>query len=246
MVVVTPPGDEDPLLDQVRAYLEREKSKEPRRSYLGASSLGHSCERAVWYGFHKPEIASPMKANGILAVNDGHRSEALMTELLRAMPGIELQTDNGQGHQIGFSDFGGKFAGHVDGIIKGIPLAPVTKHCWEHKSAGQKRFDAFLKAKKEHGSKGALKAWDFKYYVQGILYMDYLGLTRHYLTVSLGGLRDFASCRTEADPDMARALREKIKMMLDLDIEPGRISDDPENYLCRFCDFREPCHGAIG
>lgn len=241
MVFIAPPFESDPTLEAVREKIRKiEAEKQPRR-YLGASSIGNPCERAIWYGYHMPELRKPMNDIGHLAVNCGHRSEDVMATYLRLVDGIELHTQDEKGDQFGFVDLDGAFRGHIDGLIKGILQAPKTWHVWEHKSANHKKFGEFQNAKRKHGEKEALRQWNVVYYAQAQLYMHYMDLKRHYTTVSLAGVRDFDSCRTEYNRDYAEGLRAKAQRVVDAKQEPSGISTKPDYYLCRFCDYKEEC-----
>ena len=232
----------DPTLEALREILREQERNQTRRKYLGASSVGHTCERNVWYSYHCGHLAKPMNDMGHLAVNCGHRAEATMATLLRLIPDIELITEQENGEQLGFSDHGGEFKGHIDGIIRGLAQAPVTPHIWEHKDANAKKFAEFQKLKEKHGEKECLKHWNWIYHCQAQVYMHYFDLTRHYMTVSLSGVRDFDSCRTEYDKNIAQGLVDKAKRVIEAKAPPARISNKPDFWTCKFCNFNEVCH----
>lgn len=240
--MIAPPISADPTLEALREKLREIEAKQEQRQYLGASGVGHSCERHCWYYYHMPNLRKPLNDAGHLAVNDGHRSEDVMAAYLRMVEGVELVTES-EGRQIGFSDIGGKFRGHIDGMIRGLLQAPKTVHVWEHKSANQKKYNEFLKAKEQHGDKGALQAWNPVYYAQAQIYMHYMDVKRHYCTVSLAGLRDFNSCRTEYDKGQAQMLVDKAKRVIESPEPLARVSEKKDYFICRWCDFKEVCHG---
>jgi len=99
----------DLVIDSVLNYVSVEEAAKPLRRYVGASSIGHKCERFLWFLLHIPEKASPTPATLTLAANDGHRSEALMAEYLRNVEGVPLRTEKEDGTQSGLSEFDGKF-----------------------------------------------------------------------------------------------------------------------------------------
>lgn len=239
---VSPPLT-DPTLDALREKLrDIERNQKPRK-YLGASMVGDKCERKVWYSYHMPHLRKPMEDKGHLATQCGHRAEMTMAAYLRLVDGVELITEY-NGEQMGFSDFDGRFKGHIDGLIRGIHQAPKTEHIWEHKDANQKKFDEFQKLKHKHGEKATLIEWNYTYYGQAQIYMHYFGMTRHYMTVSLSGVRDFDSCRTEYDKGHATMLIERAGRVLDSKTPPIGISSKPDFYLCRWCDYAEECHAS--
>jgi hypothetical protein len=242
-MVALPDMGIDPTLAAIDSAMEAEAAKEPRRTYLGASSIGSPCERSVWYSIQPDVPRKAFDAATLRRFADGHAVEAQMIERLRKVPGIQLWAiDETTGGQIGFSDFDGRFRGHADGVIKGIYQAPSTPHVFECKAVNPKKFEEFRKLKASLPEKKVLAAWDHTYWVQAVLYMDYLDLTRHYLVVSTSGGRDYLSCRSDAKPEMAAALRLKAKRILEATSPPSRISERSEFYLCKWCRFRVTCH----
>lgn len=237
----------DPLIQQVYNLLEEERAKESPRKYLGASSIGDPCERKLWYRLNQPEKAKPANAKLILSANDGHRSEEIMADLLRRVPGVKLSARESLNLPYRFSDMGGKFAGHLDGIIEGIPLAPKVTHVWENKSCNETKFKKLLNIKETVDDDRQLEAWDEKtgnlYYAQAQIYMHYLDIPRHYMTVCLSGTRDFTTIRTPYNKDIAINLIEKADRIITYKAAPLGVSQNPDFYLCKMCEFKDYCHG---
>jgi len=227
----------DQTLEAIDRILEQKLLEEPKRKYIGASSIGDPCSRKIWYRYHSDE-KEVFKADTIRRFNDGHRSENVMAEHLRMVPGIELFTMNGE-NQYGFKD--GIFSGHYDGVIVGLIQAPKTYHIWEHKSVNEKSFMELVKLR-NIDEKSALQKWNPIYYAQAVTYMHYEELTRHYMTVSTPGLRDYTSVRTEANEKFAQALRAKAFRIADAKEPPERIGGK-DFYLCKMCSFYKVCHG---
>jgi CRISPR/Cas system-associated exonuclease Cas4 (RecB family) len=222
------------------AMMERENSKS-HRQYIGMGQIGEECERKLWYSFNKyPRI--PFEAKTLRMFEDGHRTEALMAERLRMLPFIELHTDV-NGEQYGFRDFDTLFSGKMDGAIRGLIEAPQTWHVWECKATNDKAFKEF-KALTFADEKSALEKWNYTYYAQAVLYMEYSGMTRHYITVTTAGGRDYHGARTNENPKLAKALRQKAKRIIDAKSEPARLNENPSFYKCKWCEFRGVCHAV--
>lgn len=231
----------DPTLEAVAAAQVDLQPKEPR-GYIGGSSIGHPCDRNLWYRFHwvKP---SHFDADTLRRFEDGHAGEAVMADRLRLVPGIKLITlDPSTGKQVRFDDVGGHVSGGLDGMILGILQAAGTWHVWEHKQVGEDKFRALELAKQKHGEKGALEAWDEIYYAQGMLYCHWSRYTRHYLTCSTPGGRRIISCRTEANRQVALKLLARGERIVKASSPPARISEDASWYQCKMCDFHDICH----
>lgn len=215
----------DPVLEAIDAALEAQAKLEPPRRYLGMSQIGHPCERRLYYGY---TIGNPYPdAKSIRNFEDGHMGEDLMAKRLRMVPGIELDM---QQHRM--EDFGGKFAGHLDGRIRGLPQSSKP-HVWEHKQVGEKKFKLL---------DDSLETWDPVYYAQAQMYMHYTGMERHYLTVALPGGRDYKSVRTHYADRKALAIRDKAKRIIEADSPPARINENPAFFICKMCPFQERCH----
>lgn len=239
--MVAIPPQSDPTLEAMKRACEAIGNNRASRDYLGASLIGDPCSRKIWYTYHGYP-SQPFKAETLWNFADGHRTEDLTAERLRLVPGIKLWTHQPDGSQYGFSALGGKFRGHCDGVILGLLQAPKTPHVWEGKCSGQKKFDEFKKAKREYGEKQALKHWNEGYYIQGQLYMRFLQLDRHYTTVALAGGRDYDSCRTEYQPEVAEKAIDKADKILQAKEPPARVSDKSDYWLCRFCSYASICH----
>ena len=102
----------------VDAGMQRVRSTEVQREYLGASRLGASCERALQYEFAKAPVDHGRDHDGRLLriFERGHVMEDCMVEWLRAA-GFDLRTRKPSGDQFGFSAVGGRLQGHIDGVI---------------------------------------------------------------------------------------------------------------------------------
>ena len=234
----------DPTLDALRVEVERRAALEPPRGYLGMSGIGIECSRRLWYGFRWAD-REQFGCDTLWRFEDGHRSEDVMAERLRMVPGINLRTiDPRTGQQFGFSDIGGHFKGHADGLITGLKQAPTALHVWEGKAVNEKKFAKLVQLKAEAGEKNALRLWDPIYYAQAVLYMAYAEAPRHYLTACTPGGRDMVSVRTDTALDEARRLRAKAERIITATEPPQGISTDPGWYECKWCPFHAVCHGG--
>lgn len=228
-------------LDAVRAELLKRRSAEPPRTYLGASSIGHECDRYLWYlcnGFTRqdPHI------NAVTAAEGGYKAEPILIERLRMVPGVEVISHQPDGSQYEFSDFDGRFKGHPDGFICGILEAPKTWHVLEFKEKEEKFYNALWKLIQTN-EKTALYGWNFEYYVQAQIYMRKFDLDRHYLVCTTPGARKMISCRTELNVSVADHFIARAKMILEAKTTPERKFKTPDFYKCKWCDFRGECWG---
>lgn len=237
---------QDPTLAAINSAIENINNLSKPRPYLGMSAIGMDCERYLWGIFRWCTPAGGgFDAKALRNFEDGHRSEDLMAERLRMVPGVKLYTlDPSSGKQFGFSGHGGHFRGHIDGAIQGILQAPKTFHVWEHKSS-EKGPTAIDKIKAEKGEKVTLKEWHPVYYAQAILYMDYGQMERHYLTCTApGGRMPETSIRTDANPQDAAMFNAKAERVI-FSAEPlTKLSDDPAFWKCKGCSMATQCHST--
>lgn len=231
----------DPTLEAVDRAIEGRQEKQ-LRPYLGMSQLGDACARKLWYSFRMAKLNSHNAAT-IKRFEDGHHGEDLQAARLRMVDGIELHTHDESGNQFGFKLFGGHLSGHMDGAIKGLLQAPKTWHVWEHKQVGEDKFMSLIKLKHQHGEKNALRQWDQVYYGQALLYMEFSGMTRHYLTCSTPGGRSTVSVRTEENKTYVKQLIDRAEKIIFGGL-PEKLSKDPAFYHCKFCSFADICHGT--
>lgn len=233
----------DPTLDAVREASALIGNAEPARPYLGMSAIGHPCERWLWYSF-RWAVREQFDCDTLWRFDDGHRSEDVMADRLRLVPGVQLRTiDASTGRQFGAVDLGGHFRGHADGLVTGLVQAPKALHVWEAKAVNEKKATELDKLKAVHGEKAALAKWDEVYYAQAILYMAYFEAPRHYLTASTPGARLMTSVRTDTNLDAARRLRAKAERIITAAEPLPRMSDDATFYRCRWCAAHAVCHG---
>jgi hypothetical protein len=240
--LVALPDIEDPTLAAIDRALEAVSRRKPPRPYLGMSAIGYSCERALWYSFRW--VSPPnFDALSLKRFEDGHSGEDVQAARLRMVEGLTLLTiDPDTGRQYEFIDHNGHFRGHFDGAVLGLLQAPRKFHVWEHKQVSEKGQRELETAKRTVGEQNALLKWNPAYYAQAVLYMDYAGIDRHYLTVSSPGGRHTVSCRTHANPDAAAALKDKARRIIYSDWAPPRISDNPSWYQCAMCEHHGVCH----
>lgn len=235
-IMVKIPPKPDPTLLAIDLILEDQTNSEKARDYLGASSIGDECSRRLWLRLNGHR--ETFKADTIRKFNSGHRCEDVMAAHLRMVDGVNLLTHDGNGKQYGWVD--GQMRGHYDGLILGLLQAPKTWHVWENKETNEKKFSEFKKLAIAD-EKSALEKWNKVYYAQAVINMHKAGLDRHYMTVCTPGMRDYWSCRTEANPVYAEGLLSKGKRIAGMTEPPERIGG-PDWWQCKMCGFYGVCH----
>jgi hypothetical protein len=219
-----PPPKNDIVLLIDKAH--EDKPDRPR-PHLGASMLGHACDRWIWLSFR---WAAREKFSGrmLRLFRRGHAEEATIMKDL-AMTGIDFSK-----RQANVS-FGSHVSGSADAIIEGgVPEAPQTRHIAEFKTHNKKSFDALekegvLKAKPEHW--GQMQIYMAGTFIERALYVAVCkDDDRYYIE------------RVKFDKEAAEKLIARGKRLALSDEMPPPISTDPTWYQCRFCPAHSFCH----
>ena len=212
------------------------------RQYLGCSGIGHDCGRKLWLTLRATK-GEPIEAKGWSAIDDGHRGEDIIVERLQRVPGLEFHAVDANGQQFAVEACNGHVRGHLDGAVRGLLQAPKTWHVFEAKVCNVKKFEKLIKLAHDEGEKNALEQWDPIYYAQAQMYMGLTGMDRHWLVCATPGVRDWFSVRTEFDKAFFGNLINHADSIIEADEPPPKWSDDPANWICKWCDFSKYCHG---
>ncbi len=222
-------------MEELRLAIAAKHASETPRDYIGASIMGHDCSRAIWYSGSGMK-GRPWPVKTLLKFEDGHRTEDLMAERLRLLPFVRLHSQQAE-VTLGF------IKGHIDGVIEGL-CESGAPHVWECKAVDEDGFKKLQKAVTVHGESDALKHWEPRYYVQAVLYMAGMGLTRHYLTVCTPGGRDFMAIRARANPAYVKTILERARRIAQSKNPPERLSNRPDHWQCKMCQYTGECHNA--
>lgn len=224
------------------------QTEEPRR-YLGASSIGHECERAVQFELlaAMDEVEKPQPGPRIRRIFDrGNVYEKRARRWLKdagfIFGFINCKKDD-KGNLIFnyFEDFDGIHKGHADGVVtgwKGKDDCPIALPAlWECKCLA----DKYWRKLRDEG----LKKYSQTYYWQAQIYMHYLGLDRCLYTAVNANDLEVLHLLVEIDPDAVRMARSRVERVINAtklgELVP-RCTADPNYYICKsMCDFRAAC-----
>ena len=202
------------------------------RPHLGASMLGHHCDRWLWLSF-RHVIVEHFPGRILRLFRRGQNEEAIVVSDLRAI-GCEVVDQMADGSQWRV-DFGGHVSGSIDGMItQGLPEAPKAKHLLEIKTHSKKSFDD-LTAKGVKESKPM-------HWAQMQLYMMGTGVERALYAAVCKDDDRYHFERIHFDKDAAQALVERGHRITASDRMPEPVSADPTWYQCRFCPAHSFCH----
>jgi hypothetical protein len=201
---------------------------------LGASQIGHECERRLWYGFRWATMGETFDGRMLRLFNRGHREEPVFVEELRGI-GVDVrEVDPSTGEQFTFTGCGGHLVAKIDGVGLGVPEAPKTWHNLGFKTSNAKTSAALVKsgvrdAKPEH-------------WAQNQVEMRLASLERTlYLSVNKDTDELYGE-RIRLDEAEADRLIDKAARVI-FSAEPlPRLSDDSAFYKCKFCPVSAVCH----
>lgn len=210
-----------------------ESKTEDFREHLGASLIGHPCNRYLWLNF-RWAVKAKFEGRILRLFNTGHREEARIHEELRGI-GVELYVEE-NGKQITCRNDFGHFGGSVDGVGKGFVENPNVWAVLECKTMGDK---AFTK----------LRAWNVEnekpqHFAQMQVYMGLLNLDAAlYIAVN----KNTDAIHTEwitADNAVFKQYNHRANTIVEAKTAPLKLSDDPTYWECKFCDMYRLCHHA--
>jgi hypothetical protein len=212
----------------------REKTADNgHRPHLGASVIGHACDRYLWQLFRW--VSTEQFDGRILRLFDtGKREEPRVYEELRGI-GCEVWADDGTG-QYRVSAVAGFFGGSVDGVVAGLPEAPKAVHVLEIKTHSDKLFAELVK-------KG-VRAAKPMHWTQMQTYMHLMGLDRALYFAVNKNTDALHLERIEHDKAAGEAILARAERIITAAAPPLGISTDPAYFECKWCRFYEVCHGA--
>ena len=213
------------LIDQAH-----EAVSDKPRIHMGASGLGHSCDRYLWLNFRWAVIEKfPGRIRRLF--RRGHHEESWIVSDLK-MIGIEIGSTEGEQTYL---KLGGHVGGSTDGIIKrGIPEAPNKPAVAEFKTHAKKSFDD-VKAKGVYLSKPL-------HFTQMQVYMHGTGIDRAlYVAVCKDDDRIYTE-RVRYDKAHAEKAIARGQRISTSDRIPPPISTDPSWYQCSYCAAKKFCH----
>ena len=199
------------------------------REHLGASMLGHPCDRWLWLSF-RWAVQQQFPGRILRLFRRGQNEEATIIADLKAI-GLNVRDLPTQMRVDFGSHVGGSLVAIIDG---GVPEAPAKKHVAEFKPHSKKSFDELEK-------KGVEKA-KFEHFVQMQTYMHGTKIDRAlYLAVCKDDDRIYTE-RVEYDEGVATNAINRGKRIALSDRMPPPLSTDPTWYQCKFCPAHTFCH----
>lgn len=203
------------------------------RSHLGASIIGHECQRYIWFGFRwmfRETFSGRMQR----LFQRGHLEEHRIFEWLQGIGFSTKQvTADGKQIRIVFAE------GHGGGSTDGVGILPTRYGQFpplllEMKTQKDKKF-AVLQGSGVQKEKP-------RHYIQASVYGRQLGI-QYCLYIAVNKEDDDLDVEViELDWDLADAELRKAEKIINSPFPPPRISENPSFWQCKFCPALSVCH----
>lgn len=228
----------DAIAEQIEKDVDlwcQQQYDEGPRSHLGASIIGHECERYIWFSFRWMyyEVFSGRMQR---LFQRGHLEEYRIFQWLQGI-GFKTTSVNVDGKQIRILFAEGHGGGSTDGIGILPPrygIASVTPILLEMKTQKDKKFSLLQ-------GKGVQKEKP-RHWIQMCIYGRELGL-RYALYIAVNKENDDLDVELlELDWGLAEAEKRKAEAIIDSTFPPRRISNNPSTFICKWCPAVSVCH----
>ena len=222
MIVSKSDRDIQTLIDKAH-----EAQAESPRAHMGASILGHPCDRWLWLSF-RWAVQQQFPGRVLRMFRRGQNEEATILDDLRAV-GIKIESTQQR------VNFGSHVSGSLDAVIKsGVPEAPKARHIAEFKTHNKKSFEAL--------EKDGVERFKPEHFVQMQVYMAGTKIDRALYVAACKDDDRIYTERVRFDKAVAQKAVERGQRIALSDWMPEPISSDPSWFQCKFCPAHEFCH----
>lgn len=222
---------ESPVLAAIAGYWERKGAVDEPRRYLGASAIGHECDKYLWLSF-RGVVRERFEPRMHRLFNRGHREEEVFVEELRGAGCEVWPVDPETGAQWAVTALGGHFSGHLDGMGMGIPGAEKSPHVLEFKTHGD---SSFSKLEKE-----GVKVAKPQHWAQMQVYMGLTKVDRAlYLAVNKNTDALWAE-RIHYDASEFKRIMARAQRIIEGN-DAERCATRPDDWRCKFCAAHAVC-----
>lgn len=216
---------------------ERKTTRFSRR--LGASIIGHECDRYLWMQFRwcvKPSFSGRM----LRLFKTGHLAEPRFVEELRGI-GCEVhEVDQATGNQIEVTAIGGHFIDKLDAVILGLPEAEKAWHVGEFKTFGgtedtSKDFEKL--------SDGGVKKAKPLHYAQCQVGMGLTKMDRAFYLAVKKATDELYSERLEFNSKEFKSIMTRAERIIKSNSPCERCATRADDFRCKLCDAYKLCWG---
>lgn len=215
----------------------RQEDEFPFRHHLGASILGHSCERYLFFTFRWVKLPD-FSSRTLRIFERGHQEEDRMIALLRDIGMVIETVDPDTNEQIRAKGLPAHIGGSMDGVLH-VPANHVGTYgtimpleCKTHnKNSFGKTFGKDL-----HVSYA-------QHYTQGNIYATAMG-SSHFMYIGLNKDNDSLDIQfPTVDTISANIYINRGRNVIHTD-SVTRLAKTEEKWRCKMCDFKELCYSS--
>ncbi len=225
---------DQPSVEAIYKYWEQRGRSEPQREYLGASIIGHDCDRYLWY-VARQCVAEKFSGRMYRLFDRGRNEEARFAAELRAI-GCEVVDLDDFGGQIGVSALNGHFQGHLDAMVKGLPEAPASWHVAEFKTHNDA---SFQKLKKQ-----GVKLSKPMHHAQMMVYMGMTEVDRAYYLAVNKDTDELYSERIHFEETEFKRIMARATRIISAVTPCERCATRSDDWRCKMCSARDLCWGC--
>lgn len=211
------------------------------RNHLGASLIGHDCNRYLWYTF-RWVMASQHSGRAQRLFNRGHETEPRFIEWLRGI-GFQVWDKDENGNQFRIAGVQGHFGGSLDSI--GLMPAEYRYNNYiliEFKTHNEKSFAKFAGTTKTKAQ--SVKECKPQHYAQMCKYGEKMGF-KYALYCAINKNNDDIYLElVELDWNWGAELERRAEYVITSQTPPPRLKEDPTYFVCQMCDFHPVCHSS--
>lgn len=221
----------DPIAEAIDAY--HASCEDMPRLHLGASMLGHHCDRWLWLSF-RWAVREKFSGRMLRLFRRGQMEEATIVSDLRAI-GIDIGSTGGQQSRV---NFGKHVSGSLDGVIEsGVIGAENKRHIAEFKTHSKKSFDDV--------TKNGVEASKPMHWAQMQVYMHGKGIDRALYGAVCKDDDRYHFERIRYDKEAAQALVDRgHRITMSERLPEPCTGASPDWYQCKFCPAYDFCHGS--
>lgn len=221
------------------ATSERRPGDDGRRTYLGASVIGHECKAALWFGFRWVTPVEEFSGRQLRLFERGHLEEIRINGWMRKAGWKVYDTNPETNKQWQFSAVDGHFGGSCDKLLEHPEKYPyLGRILGEDKTHSTKNFMSLI----NKGMQLAMPKHASQMHIYGTYFQVPYGL---YFPVNKND-DDIRPELMTIDANEARKLVMKAEEIISSKVRPGRVSETPTYFACRYCTHVGACHSGHG
>jgi hypothetical protein len=195
---------------------------------INVGDIGKPCDRELYYNLHWASFPETVKGRNKRLMETGNLEEARYEADLVNI-GVKFY-----GAQDKIRLVAGHVRGKRDGAGIGFLNAPKTEALVEFKTANEKNYKIILKKGVKEGKP--------EHYGQCQLGMHHFGLGRCIYFVKNKNDELIHEEWIHYDAEYCLKQLARAERIVRSTSPPARISEDPENFQCKFCKHRAVCH----